>query len=396
MIHIKLIILFLLNALIVFGQDIDELEKLIEYLKKEDSNKKIGFLSGSNVQSVKRLLPPGVKTLIIPNKLDLIEMIMNGTITAGLTSGIPDLKYHDKLHIFSSSIVTMHSVLMAPDYSTDTPHGTTDDFSTYDLSMAINAAIARLQNKGTDLKLAEKNAPKEIVLAHTCKDDFAQFPIANRSSARGLLKNILQNRKIKILADGPYNWGDNDGNYLVNPPTGFYPDLLDAIFQEFQNLSGPDNQTYGLIQVERVYTNQSTFPWYYLFDGTTHMTEPYYILDAVYYGSGKPCSTSADCFNANLPSGKESCDGSKCRHPARPRYGMLRASCTTLGSDSKFFTKRTNSGNNNDNDKTNLSGGAIAGFVVLSLLVLGLIFAVSFLIFNEKRGRPLFLDYRST
>lgn len=65
-----------------------------------------------------------------------------------------------------------------------------------------------------------------------------------------------------MLANGPFNWGDNDGNYLVDPPIGFYPDILDAIIDEFRDLSGPDGEKYGSdIQIERISSVDDPFPW---------------------------------------------------------------------------------------------------------------------------------------
>lgn len=101
-------------------------------------------------------------------------------------------------------------------------------------------------------------------MAHTCKeDDQTQFQVPNRNSAKGVLRKILDQKVIKVLADGPYNLGDNDGNYLVDPPVGFYPDILDAIIDEFRNLAGPDGEIYGAdIRMERISTLASPFPWY--------------------------------------------------------------------------------------------------------------------------------------
>jgi hypothetical protein len=246
------------------GQELDELDVLYEYLEELGTDAKVGFLSASNYISVKRKLPANARPVYVAHKEDLTEMVLNGSIVAALTSGLPAQEYHDRLHIFSSTIVTLHSILMAPDESGDFPHGVNEEFSTLDLASAINAAIARVQLKEIDLQIAKKNAPKEIVLAHTCKeDDQTQFQVPNRNSAKGVLRKILDQKVIKVLADGPYNWGDNDGNYLVDPPVGFYPDILDAIIDEFRNLAGPDGEIYGAdIRMERISTLASPFPWY--------------------------------------------------------------------------------------------------------------------------------------
>lgn len=373
------------------GQDLDQLDNLLSYLEKQGKMARVGFLSGSNYLSVKRILPKNTVPVIIEHEEDLTKMVLNGSLVAALVTGLPDSHLHDSLHIFSSEVVTLQTVLMAPDVSLDYPHGVTGDNSTYDLSLAINAAIARVQFKGIDFELAKKNAPKEIVKAHTCKeDDQSQFAVPNRIDAKGFLKNILDKKEIRVLANGPFNWGANDGNYIVDPPIGFYPDLLEAIVEEFKNLSGPDNQAYGDVKIKRVFTKASPFPWYYLFDGTTHISEPYFILDSPYTGSGKSCSTNNDCLNANLPGGKEICNTKWCSHPARPKYFMLRSSCTTLGTDSKFFTKRTKS--NGDDSGTGKSKTAlIVSVVLLALIAVGSMAFIVFLVLRETRGNPLFV-----
>lgn len=110
-----------------------------------------------------------------------------------------------------------------------------------------------------------------------------------------------------------------------------------------------------------------------LFDGSTHITEPYFILDAAYGGSGKRCASNDDCFDADLPGGKETCRASNtCYHPPRARIDILRSSCTVVGSDSKFFTKRHTTKNTYQSNKTSktISSGIIVLIVVLSIISL--------------------------
>lgn len=380
-----LIVLFLIFSFESKAQELDQLDELISYLEN-NPNSKVGFLSPSNYASVKRILPNTTRPVYIEHEEDLTQMVLNSSVIAALVSGLPEAKYHDSLHIFSSNLVTMHSFLMAPDNSTDYPHGNPYQSSTYDLSIAINAALSRVQLKGVDIQLAIKNAPKEIIQAHTCKeDDQTQFAVPNKKDAKGFLKDILEKKEIRVLANGPFNWGINDGNYLVDPPVGFFPDFLQAVVDEFKSLSGPDKEEYGEVKIKRVFTKESPFPWYYLFNGTAHITEPYFILDAPYGGSGKQCESEKDCYEANLPSGYEVCS-KYCRHPNRPRVFMLRSSCTTLGTDSKFYTKRTS-------DKSTKSGSS-AGLTILIvffvLVVIGSAAAIGYLVFREKRGSPVF------
>ena len=260
---LTILILMLISLSLSQYQEIDQFDILYEHLTQLGTQAKVGFLTPSNYVSVKRKLPPNTQPVIISHEDELTESVLNGSIVAALVSGMPEQQYHDRIHIFSSTIVTLHSILMAPDKSSDYPHGVDGEHSTFDLSLAINAAISRLQLKELDLAIAQKNSPKEIILAHTCKeDDQEQFKVPNKDAAKGALRKIIDRKVIKVLADGPYNWGDNDGNYLVYPPIGFYPEILDAIIDEFRNLSGPDGVTYGTdIRMERIYSVENTFPW---------------------------------------------------------------------------------------------------------------------------------------
>jgi hypothetical protein len=129
--------------------------------------------------------------------------------------------------------------------------------------------------------------------------------------------------------------------------------------------------------------NNLIFYRYKLFDGSTHITEPYFILDAAYGGSGKPCLNDSDCLNADLPNGKETCRASKsCYLPARARVDILRSSCTAVGSDSKFFTKRHSQIQINVSSSS-LSSGIIALIVILTIFCL-LSFSFIGLLFYRK------------
>jgi len=189
--------------------------------------------------------------------------------------------------------------------------------------------------------------PFEFMAVHTCKaDDPSKFLVPNSVDATGLLQTTLQNKVLKIGALGPYDWGGNDGNYLVNPPVGFYPDWLTAFCQAFNNLAGPDGVRYdasGTIACTRVYQAGSAGVFKDLFNGGSYVTEPYYTVDAMYTGTSEPCNTStasSDCRVANLASGYETCSNNKCTFPSSPRTRHFRFSCSTLGVDSSFMVAK--------------------------------------------------------
>merc|ERR1712032_723824 len=96
-------------------------------------------------------------------------------------------------------------------------------------------------------------------------------------------------KRLLIGALGPFDWGGNDGNYLEDPPVGFYPDWLTAFCQEFNALAGLDGVRYdaaGNISCDRVFQPSSNAVFQDLFEAVTHVTEPYYVVDASYTGTG--------------------------------------------------------------------------------------------------------------
>ena len=152
-------------------------------------------------------------------------------------------------------------------------------------------------------------------------------------------------------------------------------------------MSGPDGVTYGKISKTRIYP----FGWFKLFDGTAHITEPYILLDGLWSGSGKKCENDSDCFDSdNTNSKKESCSRRICIHPNRPRVTMLRSSCTTLGTESVFYTKKGSNGSGSDNNPSTTSPVAVAFLVILSIIIVLEALALGFLVFRERYGNPLF------
>ncbi|CAH1778322.1 unnamed protein product [Owenia fusiformis] len=386
--------------------DIESIDELNDAIA-QGPNRKIGFLSMANYNAVRTVLHASVEPVLFQSKDALVSSVLSGSLVAGLMRGVVADHHAKDLHTFSSGLISTSAMFMTPDVSADMPHGAPPYRSSRDLALAINAAIVRVQNKGSDQEARLKNMPFEFLSVHTCKsDNYALFPPPNKNNATGLLKTILETRVFKLGAFGPFHWGDNDGNYLVNPPTGFYPDLMSAIFEEFKNLSGPDGVKYGDdITLERIWSKMSNFQ--NLFDGVSYITEPYFVIDATYSGTDEPCVNSTDCRPALLPEGKEQCNTYKnstghlvthpdsgepkrrCEHPERSRIDFFRFSCFTLGSASTFFTKRSSAASTVA-PSGGLPGGIVAAIVICVLLLLIAVFAVLFLVYRERRGSPVF------
>merc|ERR1719330_1209036 len=322
----------------------------------------------------------------------MIELIKNGDILAGLISGLPESEHAPFLNTFSSTVVSTRAMLMAPALSADTPHGSNStSASSYDLSLAVDAAIVSLQQAGKDEEIRLANMPFEFMAVHTCKgSDLSAFGVPNYADAIGLLRTTLDNRVLKVGSLGPYDWGGNDGNYKVTPHVGFYPDWLTEFCRQFNDLSGPDGVKYGssgTISCTRVWQLSSAKVFKDLFDGDSYVTEPYYVVDGFYTGTGEACSADSDCRPAL--SGTESCTSNKCAHPKSPRTRHFRISCSTLGVDSTFMTKK------HVQTVAQGEGGGISLGVAILLVCLGT-FMTCFcclsvlLIWKEKSGKPLF------
>ena len=84
------------------------------------------------------------------------------------------------------------------------------------------------------------------------------------------------------------NWNE-DGNYQVDPPTGFWPDYVQYFLGQFQKEYGYD------IKLERVWMNSDEGS-HMVLNGTIHMTEPYYIYDAIEFDKPKKWMFDFSCI----------------------------------------------------------------------------------------------------
>jgi len=345
--------------------NIVSLDELNSALDAPGGNKRVAFLTQANYDAVHTVLSSNAEVVVCDGNDVAFPYCTStgamtgyitddeGTFLAGLISGLPDAASAPSLNSFSSSVVSLRAMFMAPVYSDETPHGTLSAAtSSMDLSYAVDAAIVTLQSSGADEKVRQSNMPFEFIAAHTCRiDDPSLYTVPDFGAAQGLLRKTLDDRILKVGAMGPYDWGGNDGNYLVNPPVGFYPDWLTEFCKAFNSLKGLDGVRYnssGSITCERVYQYSSGSVFEDLFGGVSFVTEPYYIVDSFYTGTGESCATDQECRQANLESEHEYCQNATggaegdltCQHPSSPRFRHFRLSCSTLGVDSTFMTKR--------------------------------------------------------
>lgn len=316
----------------------------------------VGFLSDGNYESVKVVLPPNTEKIIFGHVSELYEAVKNGTVIAGMTSGIPE---EDGLHVFSSTLVSPRTSLLKKDIvqESDDEDATIDS---EDLRKAWDAAITRAIGNGKYAEIEEAFEPFEGVASFSCTPNNDAFIFPDPENATGLLKSVIQSGVLKVAALGPYNWGV-DGNYQADPFTGFWPEYMDAIFIEFQS-------KYTGVEMERVWFETSGETMDCIDSGACHLTEPYWLQPSLYNGI--------------------------------PRVHAFKMSCTTMGYESRFFTRieyppppppSDDNGLSDDGPSDDgLSDGAIAAIVVSSVAAFVFLLFVIYLVYFERRGAPVF------
>ena len=201
-VHLSVVLVTTANVILFCTGDIVNLDELVNAIKT-GPNRKVAFLAEANFKSVHTVLPSEVQAVICDGeehykvkcqgKGDIVKLVENGGVIAALISGLPEEKEAKTLHAFSSTLISPRAMLMAPDISTDHPHGAPPERSTRDLALALNSAIVRVQTKGLDQEARKKNMPFEFLNVHTCKSsDYGMFPIPNKADAKGLLRKGRQ------------------------------------------------------------------------------------------------------------------------------------------------------------------------------------------------------------
>eukprot|EP00958_Prasinococcus_capsulatus_P025641 scaffold4404_cov383-Prasinococcus_capsulatus_cf.AAC.6 len=228
---------------------------------------------------------------------------------------------------------------------------------------AWDAAITRAIGKGKYAEIEEKHEPFEGIASFSCSPDDDAFAFPTEEEATGMLKDVLMSGKLRVAALGPYNWGV-DGNYQVTPATGFWPEYMDAIFGEFQ-------LAYPGVEMERVWYETSGETMDAIVNEECHLSEPYWVQPSFYNGV--------------------------------PRSQAFKMSCTTMGYESRFFTKMDDP---EPSDDDGLSEGAIIAIVVSrwmgmpspasscacisSVVAFAFLVMIVCLVHHERRGRPMF------
>ena len=281
------------------GVDYEDLPSLYDAIST-GSNQRVGFLSQGNYETVKDMLPATTAPIIFSHTADLENAVTNGSLVGGLISGTPGSEFHH----FSSTLVSPRAML--------TPDKPASDASYRPLLEALDAAIVRVIGAGkvTDISRnhTKSGKPFAFVAVHTCKptDTFAEFPYPTAGGSDKLSTAITRGF-IRVGALGPYNWGV-DGDYTKTVPVGFYPSYFDAISRELVKHYNPTGSN-SFVGLKRVYQSSSQGVLDDLSNDVTDTTEPYWTIDSMYN--------------------------------SRARKSSFKQSCTTVGMDSTFFTRKS-------------------------------------------------------
>ncbi|CAF2432607.1 unnamed protein product [Rotaria sp. Silwood2] len=377
-----------LFTLSIIQCDITNLDEFFHVLKQNSSKEyPVGFLSQANFDVVKRYLPKNIKNAFFHDKNEMLKAIENEKIIAGVTTGTSAQDTDSRFHVFSSLLVSPQAMLVAPDYDRIlAPYGL-QNTSSNDLFDALNAAIADVQREDTDETLLTNNNITNLVRVYTCRQEI-QLPVPNRDDTTGYLRDILFNTtNIVIGGVGPKDWGVHDGNYKLPSPTGFYPQLLEAIVEKLGKLKGPDGIVYNeKLTFQRKFYNTSELLFQALLNGDIHATDIYILIDAPYNGTGEECSNNSQCR------ARETCADGICTHPPRPRSLHFRTTCTTASRDTKFITKQNSSflrgdtsSNNQANDSRQTPKTRWIGFILLFVALFGTIFLGLIILMRRKK-----------
>ena len=173
--------------------NINSLDALREHLRNSQ-NATLAFYSTANLMSNRVLF----------QNIDFnYEIIANET---AITNGVESGKYeagsvvypYNEFNVIGTGIVSGKAIFTLPDYSTEYPHGATEEKSGKDFRNALNLAITKMQASGTDFVLASQYK-EPIIDIRTCKlNKPDEFPVPNRKDAVGILKEILESGTVLV------------------------------------------------------------------------------------------------------------------------------------------------------------------------------------------------------
>jgi len=151
------------------------------------------------------------------------------------------------------------------------------------LVRAFDAGLVRVMQSGEWETIVSRYS-KMFAASWTCSPDPTQypFPIYSSLTTADALKVVLDRGSLRVGGFSA-NWG-SDGDYTASPPTGFWPDLLEAVVSKIRTAY---NKNSAEFQIQRVYLSTSKEILQNLGDGVEaqpehqlDMTEPYMFVSS--------------------------------------------------------------------------------------------------------------------
>jgi len=156
-----------------------------------------------------------------------------------------------------------------------------------DVMKLVDAGFVRAAENGTIVDL-EQSYDRDSVEIHNCRtNDPGRFPFPSAKNATGRLAAAYARGYLRVGALGPSDWGV-DGNYTADPPTGFWPEVLDAIGHGVLGHTG--------LSFRRVFFGSSDEVMQAVLDGSVDVTEPYWTVSSWYLGEARKYNFAMGCF----------------------------------------------------------------------------------------------------
>lgn len=166
--------------------------------------------------------------------------------------------------------------------------------SAADLRRAYNAALARIIESGEFLEIKNSTHMEEVIACITCAPDSSQTNYPSKDTVSGRLSDILETGVVNVA--GLYYNDLPAGDYTVDPPVGFWPDYLRAIFKHIGDYYGVE-----LTLKWNLFTRSNDI-MDSVRSGESDLTDMYMILSSFYNGKDRIEAFSVSCS----PGGYES------------------------------------------------------------------------------------------
>ncbi len=304
----------------------------------------VGFLTRGNYQSVASILPkentteggPGLRVKLYTDLEHLEQAVVSGDIIAGLSSS-PPANDDGHLSVFPAGLITLKSMLVAP------------GSDTLQLRQALDAAIVRTIHNGTYESLESKYFISDgfkSVAAFSCGIEPTNFDFPPAGSATGALADVLSNGELR-MGGFESDWG-YQGNYRVDPMTGYWVEYMNAIFAHFK-------AAYPSVSLVHVWNTTSNNVMQDVLEGRADATLPYFHLNGWYGGN------------------------------SQARTEVFEPSCTVEGAEDVFFTLGAAAA-----ARDTLSAGEIAAIAVCAGVAALAAVLLLLMVHRERQGTPMF------